>query len=181
MAVLADIEFTSCNPHPRLIVDQLKELIPLDYCEPSSLGSSMVKLLCMDSMHGITAEQCYISIDPAQLSWLPGFVEVLDEEYQQVMAIVNGIEENGAMHDRDLDARLLAIGRRGFKARITRLPQYDAGNAFLGLELLYGSEYTIRSHKPEADQEPGTVVPMVFTATPDGKPIDLRMLNAAGA
>lgn len=173
MAVLADIELSSGNPHPPLIVDQLRDLIPLDYHELLPLGSSIIKLLCMDDWYGVNPSQRIISIDPAYLSWLPDYLEVLDDDYHGVMAVVNGIEENGAMHNRRLDAGLEAIGQRGFGVRINRLPEYGKGNAFQGLDLLAGQEYLVYSHATHRLDSPQEA-PLVYTATPDGLPIDLR-------
>jgi len=172
MAVLADIDLSSGNPHPPLIIDQLRDLIPLDYHELFPLGSSIVKLLCMDDWYGVDPSQRIISVDPTYLSWLPDYLEVIDDEYCQIMAVVSGLEENGSMHDRELDAGLEAIGRRGFGVRVNRLPEYHGNNTFQGLDLLAGHEYLVYSHVTLADDS--QEVPLVYTATPSGRPIDLR-------
>ena len=174
MAVLADVEVSSDNPHPRLIIDQLHDVVPLDYYEPSPLGSSLIRLLCIDSLYGIKPDESVIYLDPSYLSWLPDYLEPLDEEYCQVMNIVNGAEENGTMHDRQLEAQLADIGRRGFKVRVKLLPEYGDCNTFHGLEVLSGNEYLVRSQTPEPDTDSFVPMPLVYTATLDGQPIDLR-------
>jgi len=178
MAVIADIQASSNNPHPAMIIDQLHDLVPPCYFEPSPLGSTLIRMLCMDDFYGRFASDNIIVIDPKYVSWLPDYVKVLDDEYNQIMAIVEGAEENGSMHDEQLQQQLDDVGRRGFMVMISQLSSYhDSTRAesggFPGLDLLKGREYKVIAHVADAECE-ASAVPLVYTAQADGTPIRLH-------